>query len=47
VYRKEFRRVLHLDTLTQLSHHFGFGILKVAEFRHFAKSPLICGAKLS
>jgi hypothetical protein len=40
-------RARSLPSQTQLSHHFGFGILKVAEFRHFAKSPLICGAKLS
>jgi hypothetical protein len=32
--------------LTQLSHHIGFGSLRVAEFRHSVSSPLICGAKL-
>jgi hypothetical protein len=30
---------------TQLSHHFGSGGLKVAEFRHSAEGLLNCGAK--
>jgi hypothetical protein len=33
--------------LTQLSHHFGSGDLKVVEFRHSAKGLPICGAKLA
>jgi hypothetical protein len=31
---------------TQLSHPFGFGGLKVAEFRDSAKGLPVCGAKL-
>jgi hypothetical protein len=31
--------------LAQLSHHFGSGGLKVAEFRHSAEGLLNCGAK--
>src|SRR3954453_568644 len=31
-------------SMAQLSHHFGFGSLRVAEFRHSVSAPLICGA---
>jgi hypothetical protein len=45
-WRRIWERSLLPSALTQLSHHIGFGSLRVAEFRHSVSSPLICGAKL-